>query len=102
MKLRPRMTKAGGFCTFTQSKYICEELTDQGKLHLVKNSKQSWVGGRKLVKSKKSCFYSLLVSKFPISGDKDVSLALGIGRVPLPGRFISSFQGDRGGSECLS
>lgn len=49
--------------------------------------------------SHKICFYGLLDPEFPGSGDKDVSLSPGPGRVRLTGEIISCFQRDSGGPE---
>ena len=40
---------------------------------LARSSKQNLGWGRKLVNSNKGCLYSLLSSKFPVSGAEDVS-----------------------------
>ena len=51
--------------------------------------------------SDKSCLYSILGLKFPVSGEKHISNPPIIGRVPSQGRFISHFRDTKKGQGVL-
>lgn len=80
--------RQAGFMLFRQRNLNLWEIdrtkkTYVGELQIVKNSKQNLGLNDKLVKIIGVCLYSFLGSEFSTSGDKDVSLVPGTGRVPF-------------------
>ena len=92
MRLK-EVTKAGRFYTcYTRKQEICEELT-----------KQSGLGLEQQISEKVTRFiYADILALNFLCPAIDAFYPPGTGRVTSHGRIISSFQQDKGGSECPS